>query len=230
VRWKSPRLGPGRAAVSVLSALSVLSVLFAAAPARAQEAPAGLEAAAASPTPAVPPRPRMNIAIGVGQSFDATGFSPARTERVPAMFATGGLGADWPVGAELAVFASSAVGRYRGSDAPIDRLALDAVGVVRPLAWKVSLEDRRYRARLVRAAAIELGLGLERDGTTLRAGSRFGLHLGARLEVPLGPAGARSELRLRLGARRMQGLYTPRVGTVDVGDSVEIYAALVTIF
>src|SRR5207302_1613235 len=67
----------------------------------------------------VAPRPRFDVAVGAGVSFDASGFSPARTEWVPAMFATGGVGADWPVGAELALFASTAVGRFRAPDAPI---------------------------------------------------------------------------------------------------------------
>jgi hypothetical protein len=166
----------------------------------------------------------------MGASLESTGFTPARTELVPAFFATGGVGDAWPVGVELGAFASSASGRFRGLDAPVDRLSLDARGVLRPFAFKVPPEDRRYRARLVRAAGIELGLGIERDSTTVRAGSRLGLHTGVRLEVPLTPAGGTSELRLRLAVRRLIGFYTPRVGAVDVGDSVDLFAALVTVF
>jgi hypothetical protein len=198
-------------------------------PAGAQELaplppPARLEA------PAAPPRPRLNAAIGAGVSFDDSGFSPSRYQAVPAMFATGGVGADWPVGGELSIFASSAVGRFRSPDMPVDRLAIALVGVVRPLAWKIAVDDSRFAARLLRASGVELGPGLERDGTTLRSGSRFGLHAGLRLEIPLARAGQRTELRVRLAARYLRGFYTPRVAMTDVGDSIETYAAIVSVF
>ncbi len=105
---------------------------------------------------------------------------------------------------------------------------------MRPFAWKIAVDDRRYRARLVRATGLELGLGLERDGTPTRAGSRFGLHLGVRFEIPLGLPGYASELRLRLAVRRMEGFYTPRItinaADVPVGNSTELYATLVSVF
>jgi hypothetical protein len=175
-------------------------------------------------------RPRLTIAIGMGATFESTGLVPARTEPVPAFFATGGVGADWPVGVELGAYASSASGRFMNEDQPLDRLALAAMGVVRPGAWPLALDDGRYGARCLRALGVELGLGIERDGTTVRAGSRWGLHTGARVELPLGPAGARKELRLRLGARRFQGFYTPQVGLVTVENAFDIYAALVSVF
>ncbi|HTA17688.1 MAG TPA: hypothetical protein VK989_00260 [Polyangia bacterium] len=178
-------------------------------------------------------RPRFIAAIGMGTSFDRTGFM-GNTETVPAFFATGGVGADWPVGVELAAFATEASGRFAGPATPIDRLALAAIGVVRPAAWPIAADDRAYGARLLRGMAAELGLALERDGTTVRAGSRYGLHLGARIDFPLGPAGGASELRLRLAVRHMEGLYTPRItindADVAVGNSTELYAAIVTIF
>ena len=102
------------------------------------------------------------------------------------------------------------------------------------LAWRLAADDPRYRARLARGAAVEVGLALERDGNTIRAGSRLGLHLGGRVDIPLGPAGGTSELRLRLAVRRMEGFYTPRISVneavLSIGDSVETYAALVSIF
>ena len=173
-------------------------------------------------------RPRLTAAIGMGASFDGTGLP--KTEMIPGFFATGGVGADWRVGIELAAFSSSAQGRFAPTTTPVDRLALAVVGVVRPGAWKLAVDDPRYGARVLRASGLELGLGLERDGTTLRAGSRYGVHLGARLELPLGLPGYGSDLRLRLAVRRMQGLYTPRVGDTDVRDSVEVFAAVVTVF
>ncbi|HVU52698.1 MAG TPA: hypothetical protein VHL80_18585 [Polyangia bacterium] len=221
-------------------ALALAGALAWVAPARAQEPPP-LEApalpAAVTPAPAPAPqaaaldetprgRPRLSAAVGMGLSLDDSGLM--RTEAIPSFFATGGVGVDWPVGFDLGAFSSAAQGRYTGT--AMDRLALDAFGVVRPFAWSIPAADPGYRARLVRATGVELGLGLERDGTTTNAGTRFGLHTGARFEVPLGLPGYASELRLRLAARYMVGFYTPRVLTVDVGNSVELYAALVSVF
>jgi hypothetical protein len=191
----------------------------------ARPAPPTVEAPVGPPPS---PRPRMTLALGMGVAFESAGLS--RTETVPAFFGTGGVGADWPVGVELAAFASSATGRFKAPDAPVDRLALSLIGVVRPLAWAIAADDARYRARLLRAIGVEVGPGIERDATAMRSGSRFGVHTGARLEVPIVPAGSPSELRIRLGLRYMYGLYTPQVGTTVVGDGLELYAALVTIF
>jgi hypothetical protein len=174
-------------------------------------------------------RPRLNAALGMGASFEPSGFSPARTEAVPAFFATGGVGDDWPVGVELAAFATSASGRFRTPDAPVDRLALAGLLVLRPYAFDLGVSDELAGARALRTLGFELGAGLERDGTTVRAGSRWGLHTGVRFEIPLAGSDTK-ELRLRLAGRRMWGLYTPRVGDVDVGNGLELYAALVTSF
>jgi hypothetical protein len=171
-------------------------------------------------------RPRMSAAAGMGVSLDDTGLGS--TKAIPSFFGTGQVGEDWPVGFELAAFASSAQGRWAGT--PVDRLALDAVGVVRPFGWQVSADDPRWSARLVRSLGGELGLGLERDGTTMRAGSRWGLHTGARVEIPLGLPGYASELRVRLAARDLVGFYTPHVQNMAVGNSVELYAAVVSVF
>jgi hypothetical protein len=192
--------------------------------------------AAPSPTPfyveapARPARPRLNAAVGAGFTWDGSGFPDGRIERVPAMFATGGFGDDWHVGGELSVFASTAVGRFRGaSEAPVDRLAISVVGVLRPLSWKLAADDTRYAARLLRQIGVEAGPGVERDSTTQKAGSRWGLHTGLRLELPLGRPGP-TELRIRLAARYMIGFYTPRVAMTDVGNSFESFAALVSSF
>ena len=91
--------------------------------------------------------------------------------------------------------------------------------------------------RVLHTLAAEVGVGYERDGRTSGAGSRFQIHTGARIELPLTPAGRPSELRLRLGFRRAIGLYTPQVsggtGTnpiTSVGDSNELYTALAVVF
>ena len=80
------------------------------------------------------------------------------------------------------------------------------------------------------------GLGLERDGRSAISGTRFLVHLGARVDLPLTPVREASELRLRLAVRRGLGLYKPKLyahgGTsTSVGDTAaELYAALVVVF
>jgi hypothetical protein len=210
--------------------------LLAGAPARAQplelspmispQQPPVLEI---EPPPELPPRPRMSLAIGMGASFDATGF-PNGTHAIPAFFATGGFG-DGLCGFELGAFASSASGRYQMmvGYTPIDRLGLDAFGVVRPAA-RVRPDDTGYGSRVLHTLALEAGLGYERDGHTNGAGSRIQIHVGARVELPLTGAGQASELRLRLGYRRAMGLYTPQVLGLEINDSNEVYAALAVVF
>ena len=142
-------------------------------------------------------------------------------------------------GSILGAFSSSASGRSPASavdQVPVDRLALDAFGVIRPAA-RVHRDDCRYGYRVLHTVAVELGVGLERDGRTMVSGSRFEVHTGARVEFPLTPAGLPSELRLRLAMRRAIGLYTPEVAVAPgsaqataVGDSTELYAALAVVF
>ena len=187
-----------------------------------------------SPAPETPPRPRMSLAVGFGASLDATGF-PDGPHAIPAFFGVGGFG-DGLAGFELGAFSTAASGRFHASDAaPIDRLGLDAFGVFRPAAW-LGADDVRYGMRVLHTLAAEVGVGYERDGRTSGAGSRWQIHTGARIELPLTRAGRPSELRLRLGFRRAIGLYTPQVaggGTTavtSVGDSNELYAALAVVF
>jgi hypothetical protein len=155
---------------------------------------------------------------------------------IPAFFGVSGFG-DGLAGFELGAFSSAASGRFHaGDDAPVDRLALDAFGVVRPAA-RVGGDDSGYGVRVLRTLAAEVGLGFERDGRTTGAGTRFQIHTGARVELPLTAAGRPSELRLRLAFRRALGLYTPQLsggaGTnpvTSVGDSNEVYTALAVVF
>jgi hypothetical protein len=197
--------------------------------------------AEAPPPPAPEPvrRPRFSLAIGMGVTLDRSGFMPERTVKVPSFVAVAGVG-DGLLGADFGVFASAASGRYRTTDTPVDRLALDAAAVARPGArWRPG--DKRVSARTLRSLAVELGLGFERDGQSAGSGSRFGLHTGAHIEVPLtqasygdiaspdgrGPAPReRSALGVRLGVRHLFGLYTPQAAAIVVGDSTELYAAL----
>jgi hypothetical protein len=229
-----------RCVVSSTAPLAALAAVVALAPAaRAQDdVPAEVWASPpfdAPPPPAPVARPRLSVAVGMGGTFDAVGFRNG-TEAVPAFFATAGVG-DGLTGLDVGVLASSAEGRFR-TDNPVDRLALDAFGVVRPAA-RFRPDDNRYRLRVLRALAAELGLGLERDGRSMSSGSRFFLHTGARAELPLTPfaSGQPGELRLRVAVRRAIGLYTPTVrlpganGVTQVGDTAaELYVALLLVF
>lgn len=182
---------------------------------------------------APPPRPRLSLALGMGATRDSTGF-PDGGHFIPAFFGVGGFG-DGRLGVALGAFSSAASGRFPTSDSPVDRLALDAFGVLRPAA-RIYPGDQRYLSRVLRTVGVELGLGFERDGQVVVSGSRWVIHTGARIEFPL-TSGQASELRLRLAVRRAFGLYTPELsttsgstGVISVGDSTELYAALAVVF
>jgi len=231
--------GPGRRA----AALAVLALGWAAA-GRAQAQIGVSPPLSTGPVPAVeeqglPPepvaRPRLSLAVGMGASLDASGFTNG-AHAIPAFFGVGGFG-DGLLGVDLGAFSSAASGRFHsGDDAPVDRLALDGFAVVRPAA-RVRPDDPRYQLRVLRTLAAEVGVGFERDGHTLAAGTRFQIHTGARVELPLTAADRPSELRLRLAVRHAVGLYTPEVSggqgantVTRVGDSTELYAALAVVF
>jgi hypothetical protein len=170
----------------------------------------------------------------MGISFDPVGFASGAARAIPAFFGTGGIG-DGFFGFDLFAFASSGAGRFSNDD-PIDRLALHGFAVVRPAA-NVRPYDERFHLRVLRTLAAELGPGFERDSRTMASGTRFIVHTGARVEVPLTPAGAKSELRVRLAVHRAFGLYTPRLYGATANDltevvdtAAEVYSALVLVF
>ena len=180
-----------------------------------------------------PPRPRLSLAVGFGATLDPAGFSNGG-HLIPAFFGVGGFG-DGLLGVDLGAFSSAASGRFPTTDSPVDRLALDAFGVLRPAA-RLHPGDQRYRMRVLRTVGVELGLGFERDGQVVVSGSRWVIHTGARVELPL-TSGQTGELRFRLALRRAFGLYTPELSTPSgsngptlVGDSTELYAALAVVF
>jgi len=180
-------------------------------------------------------RPRLSAAVGFGGTLDSVGFKDGNTHLIPAFFTVLGIGDGLLFGVDLGAFASQAAGRHL-NDTPVDRLGLDAFGVLRPGALYLP-DDHSYQMRVLHAMALELGLGLERDGRSAISGTRFLLHTGARVDLPLSPASEPTDLRLRLAVRRGFGLYTPELynaqaGTaMGVGDSAaELYAALVTVF
>ena len=139
-------------------------------------------------------------------------------------------------GFELGVFVSQAAGRF-GAENPVDRLAVDASGVLR-VGMLVAPDNQRYATRVLRTVGVALGPSFEREGRSMMGGSRFAIATGARVELPLTPArGAEPELRLRLAVRRAFGLYTPLLYGSSAADvtavhdsDLEIYGALVLIF
>ena len=190
--------------------------------------------AAEPPAPPSAQRPRLSAAVGMGASLDAVGFDDGDVRPIPSFFTVLGIG-DGPYGFDIGAFASEAAGRH-GTQSPIDRLALDAFGVIRPGNW-YRPADTSYGLRVLRGLGAELGLGFERDGRSAVSGTRFLLHTGARADLPISPAGEPTELRLRIAARRGFGLFTPKLygatasDFTNVEDSmVELYAALVVVF
>lgn len=179
-------------------------------------------------------RPRLSAAIGFGSSFDAVGFDDGNTRAIPSFFSELGIG-EGKLGFSLLAFASEAAGRHENQN-PVDRLAVDVFGVIRPGAW-VRPDDRGYGLRVLHGLGAELGLGFERDGRSAISGTRFLIHTGARVDLPLTPAHEPTEVRFRVAVRRGIGLYTPRLsggrvpGVLEVDDSaLELYAMLVSVF
>jgi hypothetical protein len=133
------------------------------------------------------------------------------------------------------MFANNATGRYRSPNVPVDRLAFDGMLVVRPGAESLPGDDR-YRLRVLRTVAFDLGLGYERDsrisGNHPEEVSRLGYRIGGHVDVPLTPVGASSELRVRLAVRRFVGMSSSLFpGGDPAPDSrAELFAALAAVF
>ena len=232
--WRAARTS-GLLAIAVAAAIA----LAAAPAARAQEPPVTLPTEALTETmpPDLPPRPRFSLAVGMGATLDSTGFSDG-AHLIPAFFGVGGFG-DGIVGFDLGAFSSSASGRYAALGRRPGAGRSAGARCFRRRSPRGPRSPRRPALRLPRAAHAggRAGAGLERDGRSMVSGSRFEVHTGARVELPLTPAGLPSELRLRLAVRRAIGLYTPEVAVAQgstpataVGDSTELYAALAVIF
>jgi hypothetical protein len=170
----------------------------------------------------------------MGATLDAVGFDDGDARVIPAFFTMLGIG-DGPFGFDIGAFASQAAGRH-GNQSPVERLALDAYGVIRPGAW-YRPDDTSYGARVLHGIGAELGLGFERAGRSAVSATRFLLHTGARVDLPISPPSEPTELKLRFAARRGIGLYTPKIYGVTVSDAlnvddsaVELYGALVVVF
>ncbi len=225
-------LHPSRAGFASLALAAAAAIVSS--PARADEPTVGDGVPAfATATAPIASRPQLEVAVGMGASIDDAGLGAAGLSAVPSFYATGGFG-EGTFGFDLGVFVNSATGRYRAPNVPVDRLGFDGMLVLRPFA-DLSPGDDRYRMRVLRALALDLGIGYERDSRITRVPeelARFGARVGIHADIPLTPAGARSELRLRLTARRFVAASSP---TFPDGDSApdtrgELFAALVVVF
>lgn len=193
-----------RACPFLLSSLGLMALVVVA-PAHAQPAP----------------RPKFQIAVGMGASFDGPP-NPEPGDPVPSYFFSAGLGAGL-LGVELRSFANA------GDKQEVVRVSGELVGLVRPLV--PAARDRPgYGYRVLRSFSFTAGPALEKVGIGVDARWRRGGVLGAHVDVPIGPAGATKELRVRLGVRRM--VATRAVVTeIAIGDSdVELYGQLAFVF
>ncbi len=212
------------------AALAAVVTAFVSAPARADDGATTELPAAAGPAAS---RPQIEVAVGMGASIDDAGLRAAGLSAVPSFYATGGFG-QGTFGVDLGLFANSATGRYRVPNVPVDRLGFDAMLVVRPFAdWR--LGDGRYGLRVARSLALDLGLGYERDSRIPRVPeevNRFGARVGVHVDLPLTPAGARSELRLRLTGRRFVSASNVSFPGGDPAPDTrgELFAALAAVF
>jgi len=179
-------------------------------------------------------RPRFSAAIGMGASFDSVGFAEGHGA-VPTFVGVLGIG-DGLLGLNLGAYATSATRAQRQKDSPVDRLAVDLFGVVRPAA-RYQRDDHGFGMRVLHSLAAELGPGLERAGRSNISGTRFLIHVGATVDLPLSPEREATELRVRLGVRKNIGLYTPKLYGATASDvteirdtAAELYAALALVF
>jgi hypothetical protein len=175
------------------------------------------QGAAEPPAKGATTRPRFCVAIGMGVSVD--GSAPgARTVAVPAFEVMGGIG-EGMVGFEARLFSSQASGRYQMIP---DRLAVDALVALHLLAGHS--EDPGWMRRVARGFTVNLGLSGENTSIGQKSVIRTGAVVGAHLDLPLTSPGESSELRLRIGVRRMFG-GDGVAGTITVSDTGQEWLA-----
>ena len=98
-------------------------------------------------------------------------------------------------------------------------------------------DDRSFGMRVLHSLAAELGFGLERAGRSDVSGTRFLIHLGATVDVPLSPRARRPSCGCGWGSGGTSVSTRPKLygnTTSDVTDVVdtaaEVYAALAVVF
>lgn len=206
-------------------------------PLPAAEPPPSLEATDESvAAPVVLDRPRFEMAVGLGASFDSTGLVDGRTVGIPAFEVLGGIGQSW-VGFEARLLSNEAAGRYHAlsngvADMAIDRLAVDLMVALRPFTGRGRGRGTadRYGLRVLRSFTLAVGEATERASSGGPPLYRLGVVVGGHVDVPLTPASQASELRLRLSARRMFG-DRGTIGSESVSDTkAEVLAGVAVVF
>jgi hypothetical protein len=169
-----------------------------------------------------PPRPKFQVALGLGASLDRNAPNPTPDRPITSFFFTAGLG-DGGLGVDLRAFANGATAMQ------VTRLAVELIAVLRPLEpWQRGRDG--YAPRVLRSASLDLGPSMERVSQSRFSDRRFGLMLGAHVDLPFTVAPTPSELRLRLGARHLRAA-TATVGDTPVTDTLlELYAQLAFVF
>lgn len=185
------------------------------------------DAGRASIADAVPARPRFDVSVRVGPSFEAGTAVPA--------FAVGAGIGDGALGFVAELCSTQASGRFHGASAgrSIDRLAFDALLAVRLFAIAAGGSRERTQTwplRIARAFTLLAGAGRESDSVGQESITRLGLVFGAQLDLPLTPASMTSEVRLRFGVRRLFSS-THRTATASASDSAaQVLGGLAVVF
>jgi hypothetical protein len=183
--------------------------------------PALAAVALAAPAAAQPiARPKFEVAIGMGTSFD--GNAPNRPDNpITSFFFTAGLG-DGLFGLDLRSFANGA------SNVQVTRISVEIAGLVRPFALLESVPG--YGGRVLRALAIHAGPAYERVSLGMAAEPRFGAAVGADVDLPLGEAGLYKGVHVRIGVRRMLGEVVKLDDLAVHDSSAEVYGQLAFVF
>jgi hypothetical protein len=180
------------------------------------------------------------MAVSMGISRDSAGLVGGRTVEIPSFQVQIGAGQDL-LGLEVWLFSNQASGRFHQKstttvagnvtavDMAVDRIAVDALLALHPFARRLALATS-WSQRLVRSATLNLGAGAENASVGPPSVVRFGTVVGLHVDLPLSPATASSDLRLRLSARRMFAA-SSQAGTVTVTDTkLEAFGGLALVF
>ena len=157
---------------------------------RARPRPGGRHARRRDPAREPVRRPRLSAAVGMGGKLRCGRIRDHGVARDPDVRQRARDRGRRRTVSISAPGATEAAGRH-GNQNPIDRLAVDAFGVIRPGAW-FRPDDSSYQLRVLRGLAAELGLGFERDGRSAVSGTRFVVHVGRARRLSA-HAGARAD-------------------------------------
>jgi hypothetical protein len=177
--------------------------------------------ASAAETP-WPPRPKFQVALGLGASVDHNPPSQQADRTLTAFFFAAGLG-DGTLAVDVRAFANGATAMQ------VTRLALELVAVLRPL--EPTMRQRAgYGPRVLRTASIDIGPSVERVSLGPLSSRRLGVMGGLHVDLPVGEAGLSKEMRVRLGVRRLRAASTMLAETRVEDSTLELYGQLAFVF